>query len=65
MIFLKLKQRDYYQQRIDDHFREAVNLYESLLHSGVAKECARSVLTIEYGNSVCICLAQSAVGYTM
>ena len=38
--------QDYYEQRIDDHFREAVNLYESLLHSGVAKECARSVLPI-------------------
>ena len=36
----------YYQQRIDDHFREGVNLYESLLHSGVAKECARSVLPL-------------------
>ena len=38
--------KDYYQQRIDDHFREAVNLYESLLHSDVAKECARSVLPL-------------------
>ena len=34
---------DYYKQRIDDHFREGVKLYESLLHSDVAKECARSV----------------------
>ena len=38
--------KDYYDQRIDDHFREAVNLYESLLHSGIAKECARSVLPL-------------------
>jgi len=38
--------QEYYQQRIDDHFRESVRLYESLLHSGVAKECARSVLPI-------------------
>ncbi len=38
--------RDYYRQRIDDHFRESVNLYESLLHSNVAKECARSVLPL-------------------
>ena len=38
--------KEYYEQRIDAHFREAVNLYESLLHSGVAKECARSVLPI-------------------
>jgi thymidylate synthase (FAD) len=37
---------EYYQDKIDDHFRESVNLYESLLHSGVAKECARSVLPI-------------------
>jgi len=36
----------YYKQRIDDHFREGVQLYESLLHSDVAKECARSVLPI-------------------
>ena len=35
---------DYYEERIDNHFREASELYESLLHSGVAKECARSVL---------------------
>ena len=35
---------EYYQQRIDDHFREGVALYESLLHSDVAKECARAVL---------------------
>jgi thymidylate synthase (FAD) len=38
--------REYYKQRIDDHFREGVQLYESLLHSDVAKECARSVLPI-------------------
>ena len=37
---------EYYDQRIDDHFRQAVELYESLLHSGVAKECARSVLPL-------------------
>ena len=37
---------EYYQQRIDDHFREGVALYESLLHSDVAKECARSVLPL-------------------
>ena len=35
---------DYYKQRIDDYFRQGVALYESLLHSDVAKECARSVL---------------------
>ncbi len=37
---------DYYTQRIDDHFRQGVELYESLLHSGIAKECARAVLPI-------------------
>jgi thymidylate synthase (FAD) len=33
-----------YQKRIDEHFREAMDLYESMLHSDVAKECARAVL---------------------
>ena len=37
---------EYYKQRIDNHFREGVKLYESLLHSDVAKECARSVLPL-------------------
>jgi thymidylate synthase (FAD) len=37
---------EYYDQRIDDHFRQSVDLYESLLHSGVAKECARAVLPL-------------------
>ncbi len=36
----------YYQDRIEDHFRQGVALYESLLHSDVAKESARSVLPI-------------------
>lgn len=43
---LPLETKDYYRQRMDDHFRQAVNLYESLLHSDVAKECARSVLPL-------------------
>ena len=43
---LENETQEYYEQRIDDHFRESVRLYESLLHSGVAKECARSVLPI-------------------
>jgi thymidylate synthase (FAD) len=38
--------QEYYEARIDKHFREGVELYESLLHSGVAKECARSVLPL-------------------
>ena len=37
---------EYYQDKIEEHFREGVSLYESLLHSDVAKECARSVLPI-------------------
>ena len=43
---LENETQQYYEQRIDDHFREAVRLYESLLHSGVARECARCVLPI-------------------
>ena len=43
---LPIETKEYYEQRIDDHFREAVNLYESLLHSGVAKECSRAVLPL-------------------
>ena len=38
--------QEYYKQRIDDHFREGVALYESMLHSDIAKECARSVLPL-------------------
>ena len=38
--------QEYYRDRIDEHFRESVKLYESMLHSGVAKECARSVLPL-------------------
>ena len=38
--------KEYYKERMDNHFREAGNLYESLLHSDVAKECARSVLPL-------------------
>ncbi len=37
---------EYYQDKIEEHFREGITLYESLLHSDVAKECARSVLPI-------------------
>ena len=38
--------QEYYDERIDRHFRQSVDLYESLIHSGVAKECARSVLPL-------------------
>ncbi len=37
---------EYYQDKIEEHFRDGITLYESLLHSDVAKECARSVLPI-------------------
>ena len=43
---LENETQQYNEQRIEDHFREAVKLYESLLHTGVARECARSVLPI-------------------
>jgi len=43
---LEAQTLEYYEQRIDDHFRQSVQLYESLLHSGVARECARSVLPL-------------------
>ena len=43
---LESEKTEYFKQRIDDHFRKSVELYESLLHSGVAKECARSVLPL-------------------
>lgn len=35
---------DYYQNRIDHLFKQSMELYESMLHSGIAKECARAVL---------------------
>ena len=35
---------EYYCERIDDHFRSSLELYESMLHSGIARECARAVL---------------------
>jgi len=34
------------QGKIDDHFRDARELYEYILSKGVAKECARSVLPL-------------------
>jgi len=37
---------EYYKEKIDQHFREGVRLYESMLHSDIAKECARSVLPL-------------------
>ena len=37
---------EYYQKLAQDHFEEGLKLYESMLHSGVAKECARSVLPL-------------------
>lgn len=35
---------EYYQDQASNHFQESLKLYESMLHSGVAKECARAVL---------------------
>ena len=43
---IETEKQEYYKDRIDEHFREAVALYESMLHSGVARECARSVLPL-------------------
>ena len=43
---IESEKQEYFKDRIDAHFREAVKLYESLLHSDVAKECARSVLPL-------------------
>ena len=43
---VKPETAEYFQQRIDDHFRQGVQLYESMLHSDIAKECARSVLPL-------------------
>ena len=37
---------EFMKDRIDAHFREAVDLYNYMLDRGVAKECARSVLPI-------------------
>jgi|TARA_Y100000289_G_C3926839_1_gene153925 thymidylate synthase (FAD) len=37
---------EYYQEKINDHFREGLALYESMLHSGIAKECARAALPL-------------------
>ena len=34
------------KDKIDAHFREAVDLYNYMIDKGVAKECARSVLPI-------------------
>jgi thymidylate synthase (FAD) len=36
----------YYKERIENHFLEGVALYESMIHSDVAKECARAVLPL-------------------
>ena len=41
-----ISRKEYYEGKIDSHFRESVALYESMLHSGVAKECARAVLPL-------------------
>ena len=43
---IKPETQEYFKQRIDDHFRQGVQLYESMLHSDIAKECARSMLPL-------------------
>ena len=35
-----------YQSKIDKHFKDSMHLYNNLLDSGVAKECARFVLPL-------------------
>jgi len=35
---------EFLQQQIDNHYRSAMDIYNSMLDNGVAKECARSVL---------------------
>ena len=37
---------EFMKDKIDAHFREAVDLYNYMIDKGVAKECARSVLPI-------------------
>ena len=37
---------EFLQGQIDKHYRSAIDIYNSLLDSGVAKECARSVLPL-------------------
>ena len=36
----------YYQSRVEDLFQHAQVLYESMLHAGIAKECARDILPL-------------------
>ena len=38
--------REDYQQKIEKHFSDSMHLYNNLLDSGVAKECARFVLPL-------------------
>ncbi len=35
-----------FQAKIKDHFKNSLNLYEDMLESGIAKECARFVLPL-------------------
>ena len=37
---------DFLQQQIDNHYRSGLDIYNSMLEYGVAKECARSVLPL-------------------
>ena len=37
---------EYYQARVEEIYRQSNELYESMLHSGIAKECARNILPL-------------------
>jgi len=37
---------EFLQQQIDNHYRSSLDIYNSMLEYGVAKECARSVLPL-------------------
>ena len=37
---------EFLQQQIDNHYRSALDIYQTMLDTGVAKECARSVLPL-------------------
>ena len=53
---------EYYDERIDNHFRQSV--YESLLHSGVAKGVL-ALCFLSTQSHACICQAHCVAGCTM
>jgi thymidylate synthase (FAD) len=46
---IALETQKYYHNKIAQHFDDSLKLYESMLHSGIAKECARSILPLNMG----------------